>query len=301
VSLFIQPPPIETGNSIGIVAPGRKIDALSIAATKQIVEDLGYNVVLGRNLYTQNHTYLSAADEERLSDLQFMLDSPDINAILCARGGYGTTRIIDRLDFTVFRKNPKWVCGFSDITALHLKLQQLGVQSIHSTMPIMFGKPESKSSIDSLFQALKGTPQTIEAKGSEFNKTGNSAAVLVGGNLSLLADSLGTSTEVDTANKILVIEEIDEYLYKIDRLLVQLKRAGKLNNLAGLVVGHITDCKESELPFGETYQQIILNHVSAFNYPVGFNFPIGHDNPNLAFVEGKEYVFTVTRDRSSLL
>ena len=170
-----------------------------------------------------------------------MLDNPDIKAIICARGGYGTTRIIDFIDFATFQKNPKWIVGFSDVTALHLKVSQLGIESIHGTMPILFSKPESASAIESIKQILfgSGTP-VIMAEPNKANRPGRSVSQVLGGNLSLIVDSIGTSNEPDLTGKILIMEEIDEYLYKIDRMLTQLRRAGKLDNLSGLIVGHMS-------------------------------------------------------------
>jgi muramoyltetrapeptide carboxypeptidase len=297
---MINPPSLTLGNTIGIVAPGRKLDASIIYQAKELIEARGFNVEFGPHLFSNAHSYLSALDNERLVDFQQMLDNPSIKVILCARGGYGTTRILDQLDFSLFQKNPKWICGFSDITALHLKLNVLGIQSIHGIMPVLFTKEDSRSSIDSLFKLLTGKAEIIEAPGSDFNRTGEATGELVGGNLSLLIDSLGTSSEINTVNKILVIEEIDEPSYKIDRMMVQLKRAGKLNKLAGLVVGHMTNIKEGELPFGESVHQIILNQVAELNYPVAFNFPIGHENPNMAWIEGGRSLFTVTKSGAAI-
>lgn len=297
---MIQPPFLQQGETIGIVAPGRTLDASIIYQAKELIESRGFKVELGSNLFSTAHSYLSAKDSERLADLQHMLDNPVIRVILCARGGYGTTRILDQLDFNLFQKNPKWICGFSDITSLHLKLNSLGIQSIHSTMPVLFIKDESKSSVDSLFNLLTGKNEIIEAKASDFNRIGECTGELIGGNLALLVDSLGTSTEINTINKILALEEIDEPAYNIDRMMVQLKRAGKLDRLAGLVIGHMTDIKEGELPFGESAHEIISNHVKDFDYPVAFSFPIGHENPNLAWIEGGIYRLNSNHKKSQL-
>lgn len=297
---MIQPTWLKTGDTIGIIAPGRKLDKEVIYQAKASIESRGFNVELGAYLHSSSHSYLSASDNERLADLQHMLDKPTVKAIICARGGYGTTRIIDQLDFKLFLKSPKWICGFSDITALHLKINSLGYQSIHSTMPVLFTKDGSFSSVESLFHLLVGKYELIEVPSSTFNRLGQATGELLGGNLSLLVDSIGTSTELNTENKILVIEEIDEPAYKVDRMMVQLKRAGKLSKLAGLVIGHMTNIKEGELAFGESFQEIILQHVEAFQYPVAFNFPTGHDNPNMAWVEGKLCTLTTTRMGSSL-
>ena len=297
---MIRPAALQKNDTIGIIAPGRKLDNATLQSAVRIIESWGYQVKIGDKLFSTKHSYLSGSDEERLEDVQKMLDDPSVKAIICARGGYGTTRILDQLDFSSFVKNPKWVCGFSDITSLHLKLHMLGVQSIHGTMPVLFSKPESALSVETLKQVLGGNSVTLEAGSNSTNKPGKATGTLVGGNLSLIVDSLGTASEVDTANKILVIEEVEEYVYKIDRMFVQLKRAKKLQQLAGIVVGHMTDVQESELPFGESIEEIILNHVQEFKYPIGFGFPIGHENPNVAWIEGSNATLQVTGQKSSI-
>ena len=297
---MIQPPFLKKGDIIGIPATARKISREALAVAVQHIESWGFRVRLGKNIFSTTHSYLSGSDDERVADLQQMLDDHSIQAILCARGGYGTTRILDQLDFTAFLKNPKWVCGFSDITALHLKLQSLNVQSIHSTMPVLFKETESSTSIESFRKILLGENTALEASTHSLNLSGKASGKVVGGNLSLLVDSLGTNSELDTEHKILIVEEIDEYIYKIDRLFVQLKRAGKLKNLSGLVVGHLTDIEDSELPFGESVHQVILNQIKEYNYPVGFGFPIGHENPNLAWIEGAIGNLSVTKEKSTL-
>lgn len=297
---MIQPAFLSQGDTVCILAPGRKLDSKSVKASEVIIQSWGLNVVLGHNLLSNKHSYLSGTDAERLTDFQKALDDSSIKIIICARGGYGTTRILDQLNFSTFLKSPKWICGFSDITALHLKLQALNTQSIHSTMPVQLTKPEFADSVESLRKLLFGATTPLTAKSSTNNRTGVTEGKLVGGNLSLLTDSLGTSNEIQTDNKILVIEEIGEYTYRLDRMLVHLKRAGKLKNLAGLVVGHMTDIKESELPFGESVEQIIRNHTSEFEYPIGFNFPTGHEHPNLPWIEGATGRLSVTANTSTL-
>jgi muramoyltetrapeptide carboxypeptidase len=298
---MIRPTDLQKDDTIGLVAPGRKLDAATLHACTHVIESWGFRVQTSPNLLSSAHSYLAGSDAERLEDLQIMLDSPAIKAIICARGGYGTTRVLDQLDFRALLKKPKWICGFSDITALHLKLQKLGIQSIHGTMPVLFLKSDSTQSVDSLHKVLKGERAALAANPNSKNKMGSAEGNLVGGNLSLVVDSLGTSSEVDTENKILVIEEVDEYLYKIDRMFVQLKRAGKLQKLAGLAIGHMTDLKDTDLPFGETIESIILNHVKEFDYPVGFGFPVGHANPNLSWVEGGLGKLHVTREKSIIM
>ncbi|MFZ2906926.1 MAG: LD-carboxypeptidase [Cyclobacteriaceae bacterium] len=298
---MIRPPSLQKNDTIGIIAPGKKIEPGTVEEASRIIESWGLRVQISKNIFSTKHSYMAGTDDERLEDLQTMLDNPSVNAILCARGGYGLTRIIDRLDFNGFLKKPKWIGGFSDVTALHLKLQSLGVCSIHGTMPILFSKSESTSSVESLRKILQeGILPSISAVFDTANKMGEASGSVVGGNLSLITDSLATPSEIDTKNKILIIEEIDEYFYKIDRMMVQLKRANKLTNLAGLVVGYMSELKETELPFGESAKEIILNHVKEFRYPVAFGFPTGHENPNLAWVEGSRATLKVTPENSQL-
>lgn len=285
---------------MGIPAPGKKIPPEVVKSAINMIESWGYQVRIGKNVFSPTHSYLSGSDIERHADLQSMLDDDSIQAILCARGGYGTTRIIDQLDFTSFLKRPKWICGFSDVTALHLKLQSLKVQSIHGTMPIVFPIKDAESSVESLRKTLLGEFSVLSGGYLPSNRIGEANGEMVGGNLSLLVDSLGTSAEIDTKNKILVIEEVDEYFYKIDRMVTQLKRAGKLSELSGLVVGYMSVLKETELPFGESVYEIIMNGVNEYSYPVGFNFPIGHENPNLAWIEGGAGKLKITHEESML-
>ncbi|HMV07836.1 MAG TPA: LD-carboxypeptidase [Cyclobacteriaceae bacterium] len=297
---MIKPGFLRKGDKVCLVAPGRKLDRASIDTAAGILQEHGLSVRLGENLFSSAHSYLSGSDAERLADLQRALDDPSINAIICVRGGYGTNRILDQLDFTRFVKAPKWVCGFSDVTALHLKLQAVGIESIHGAMPVQFQKNGAGHSAESLIKTLFGTFEPLTAQFSAANRLGEGTGKLIGGNLSLLTDSLGTSNEIQTENKILVIEEVGEYAYRFDRMIVQLKRAGKLNKLAGLVIGHMTDIKEGELPFAETVEQMLRYHTREFNYPVAFNFLTGHDHPNLSWIEGADARLTATSTGSTL-
>lgn len=297
---MIVPRFLKPGDKIGIVAPGRKVIGEQLKTAIQTFSSWDLKVELSPNLFSNDHSYLAATDESRLRDFQAMMDDPSISAIVCARGGYGTTRILDRLDFRHFIKNPKWIIGFSDITALHLRLNILGIQSIHSTMPILFAKDDSFPSIASLRETLFGSSQMIKAHATTYNKHGAATGEVVGGNLSLLVDSLSTPADADLGDKILIVEEIDEYLYKIDRMFTHLLRAGKLSRLRGLAVGYFSDIKDTSPVFGETVEQIILEKVSQYNYPVAFNMPIGHENPNLAWRSGSTMTLTVNNDGSTL-
>lgn len=303
VCLFLtmrRPTSLKAGDWIGLVAPGRKVDYQNVEAAINTFTFWGLKVAFGANLFSEEHSYLGSTDAKRSSDLQMMLDDERIKAIICARGGYGTTRIIDQLDFSNFIKTPKWVVGFSDITALHLKIFTLGIESIHGLMPVLFDKPENASSISSLQDELFGHQGVLTSGSLKSNRAGVATGNVLGGNLSLLVDSLGTSSEPMLDSQILIIEEIDEPFYKVDRMLTQLKRAGKLDELAGLVVGHMTGLKGGELPFGETIEEIVLNKVGQFHYPVAFGFPIGHESPNLAWIHGSSMTLKVDLEGSSL-
>lgn len=299
---MISPPLLNSGDKIGVVATGRKVSARDVETAGDIFQSWGMEVVHAPSLHSEDHAYLAGSDAQRISDFQQFLDNPEIKAIICARGGYGTTRILDHLDFSPLFKHPKWIVGFSDVTALHLKLLKLGIKSIHGTMPILFSKIESSSSIESLRGSLIGESTVVSALAhNPYNKYGKATGLVIGGNLSLIADAIGTSSDPDTNGKILIIEEIDEYIYKIDRMLVHLKRSGKLDNLAGLIVGHMTDIKDSELAFGESIEQIVLNKTIERNYPIAFNFPIGHQNPNIAWVHGSVMTLNVTGTGAQLV
>jgi len=297
---MIKPSPLQIGDTVTIVAPARKLTAEDLSMAVSTLESWGLGVVLPKNIGSQKHSYLAGTDAERLEDFQQAINDANIKAIICARGGYGSTRIIDRLDFAPLTRYPKWVVGFSDITAIHLALFRYGMESIHGTMPVLFAKPDAGSSLSSLKEALFGSNVVLIAKKFERNKPGSGRGEVVGGNLSLIVDSLGTPSEPDLCGKILILEEIDEYLYKIDRMLVQLKRSGKLHELAGLILGHFTDIQDTTLPFGESVEDIVLNAVSDYRYPVAFGFPTGHENPNLAWPHGAIGSLVVNAEGSSL-
>lgn len=291
---------LQAGDHVGIVAPGRKVKPEDVEVAGKTFSAWGFNVVYGDNLFSDEHSYLSASDQHRLADLQKMLDDPAIKAIFCARGGYGTTRILDQLDFSKFEDSPKWIVGFSDITALHLKLYNKGFASLHATMPILFSQNDSQDSVQALRKVLFGETTTLRAIGNARNKAGDAVGKIVGGNLSLVVDSLATSNEVDTAENILLIEEIEEYRYKIDRMLTQLKRAGKLESLSGLIVGHFTAINDSTLAFGESVEDMILHHTKDYSFPIAFNFPSGHENPNLPWIHGAVMKLSVSPQQTIL-
>ncbi|MCF6404042.1 LD-carboxypeptidase [Chitinophaga filiformis] len=296
------PPYLKKGDLIGITCSSSKMDQQAAEYAAGVISSWGYQVHLGITVGTSFHNF-SAPDELRLEELQDMLDDPDIKAIIFGRGGYGLVCILDDLDFKKFRKHPKWICGYSDITVLHTHIhQQYGIPTIHSMMCSGI-RPDTVENeyVDSLRLALKGTPYRYACAPHDLNRTGKASGQLIGGNLSLLANLSGTESQPDTKGKILFLEDISEYRYNIDRMMYNLKRAGWLEDLAGLVVGSFTDSKETETPFGQTEYEIIRNIVQDYDYPVCFGFPVGHTNENYALKIGLPHELHVTARQSRLL
>ena len=292
---MICPPFLQQGSVIGITCPSSYVAAEKVAAAVMVLENWGFTIKQGDTIGTQYH-YFSGTDEDRLDDLQAMMDDPDIDAILMGRGGYGMSRIIDDLDFTAFLENPKWICGFSDITLLlgHIEAR-FGMQSLHSPMCGAFTlETANETYLETFYAALTGESIYYHSAPSVYNRLGQAHAVLTGGNLSMLAHMVGSESEVDTGGKILFIEDIEEYLYKMDRMLLTLKRAGKLDNLAGLVVGYLTNMLDTERPFGQTIEEMILDKVKKYDYPVCFNFPSGHEQVNHTLTMGEVHKLSVT-------
>jgi len=238
---------------------------------------------------------------DRQNELQSMMDDPEIHAILCARGGYGLSRIISQLDFTKIKAHPKWVIGFSDITILHAALQKQGIQSIHGPMSAGFGKGDAGLPyIMALKQMLEGAALPVEAKAHPANLLGHSEGNLVGGNLCLMTHLIGGENQLDTKGKILCFEDVGEYHYNVDRMLIQCKNAGLLDGLAGLVVGGFTDMKDDATAFGETIIEMILRITKGANYPICFDFPISHDLNNMPVQLGATYQLAVTENATVL-
>ena len=268
----------------------------------ETLQQWGYRVRIGATLGGDSENYFSGTDEQRLADLQQALDDPAVNAILCGRGGYGLSRIIDALDLTRFRQRPKWIIGFSDVTVLHAQLfTQYDTASLHSPMAGAFNDGGvTGEGVLSLRRALTGEPAAYTCAPHPFNRHGRAIAPLVGGNLSILAHLTGSPGEIDTRGKLLFLEDVGEYLYNIDRMLIQLKRSGKLAHLAGLVVGGFTELKDTTRPFGATVEQIIRDAVSDYNYPVCFGFPVSHGAGNVALKMGVTHTLIVS-DEPTLL
>jgi muramoyltetrapeptide carboxypeptidase len=279
------PPYLKKGDKIGIVACARKISREELQLSIDILVSWGLQPVLGKNLFKSENQY-SGSDNERAEDLQQMLDEESVKAVISARGGYGTVRIIDKLDFQNFKQHPKWIVGYSDITVLHSHIHNFGIETLHATMPINFTK--NAEATETLRKALFGESLSYEVPSHLLNRKGNAEGELVGGNLSLLYALAGSSSDIDTKGKILFIEDLDEYLYHIDRMMVSLKRSGKLEGLAGLVVGGMSDMKDNLVPFGKTAEEIVYDAVKEYDFPVCFDFPAGHIDRNLAVVLGRK-------------
>ncbi len=278
---------------IAITCPAGYMAKEKAQACIETLQRWDLQVMVGKTLGSGSNNYFSGTDEERLNELQAMLDSDSIQAILCGRGGYGVSRIIDQLDFRRFKKNPKWIIGYSDITALHAHLNsKLKIASLHSPMASAFNDDEDEF-IVALHKTLFGKKQYYRCGIHALNRQGKINGELVGGNLSLLAHLTGTASDIDTRNKILFIEDIGEYIYAVDRMMLQLKRSGKLDQLAGLIVGGFTDMKDTERPFGSTVYEAIYEQVKEYNYPVCFDFPVSHSNRNYALKVGGNYELTV--------
>jgi muramoyltetrapeptide carboxypeptidase len=290
-----SPPALRSGDQVAIVCPARKVSHAELEAAIAILTAWGLEVVLGATVTAEHHQF-AGSDAVRCQDIQQQLDDPSIRAILCARGGYGTTRIIDQLDFSRFADNPKWIAGFSDITTLNCHLLALGHESIHGVMPLLFNQEGGEQALESLRCALFGEPISYFTPQHPFNQLGTATGELIGGNLSLLQTITGTASDCSLAGRILFIEDIDEYLYNIDRMMVHLDRTGKLASLAGLLVGHFTDSKDNAIPFGQTPYEIIQTYAAKYNFPVAYGFPVGHEPLNMALICGRKAQMTVDAD-----
>lgn len=296
---MIEPPFLKQGDTIGLVATARKLTWEEAQPTIGILADAGFKVRTGQRMFGAENQF-SGSDDDRAADIQRMLDDPDVKAILCARGGYGTVRIIDKLDFTDFEKNPKWVCGFSDVTVLHAHINQnYGIVTMHSSMPLSMRKlAADHPQVITMINSLRGKLQQYDFEKHTLNRQGTNSAEVVGGNLSILYSILGSRSDVDTSGKILFLEDLDEYLYHIDRMMMNLKRNGKLANLAALMVGGMNDMNDNAIPFGKTAEEIIREAVEEYDYPVCFNFPAGHLEDNRALILGKKATLRITENGS---
>jgi muramoyltetrapeptide carboxypeptidase len=296
------PPYLKAGDTIGIVCPAGYMSAERVQPCINQLREWGFHVKTGMTVGSTSENYFAGTDEERLNDFQQMLDDDKINAILCGRGGYGVSHIIDQIDFKKFVEKPKWIIGFSDITLLHLHIYtNYGISTLHAPMAGAFiGKENNDKYLLSLKHALTGGKIKYTEESHEFNRKGEVIGELIGGNLALMVHSIGTDSDIKTKGRILFIEDVGEYLYNIDRMMYQLKRAGKFDKLGGLIVGGFTNIKDTERPFGKTAEQIIHEIIKDHDFPVCFNFPVSHDPENVALKIGVGYKFKVSKNKVTL-
>jgi muramoyltetrapeptide carboxypeptidase len=291
------PPYLKPGDTILIIATARKTNLQELEPVVNKITSWGLKVEFGKNLFGEENQF-SGTDAERMEDLQWALNHPSAKAIIIARGGYGTLRIIDSVNFEGFKKNPKWLIGFSDVTVLHNELYNLGFCSMHATMPNNFFNDEAAT--DSIRQLLFNQTIDYQIAAHPLNRKGEASGDLIGGNLSLLYAITGSRSEMDFDGKILFLEDLDEYLYHIDRMMIQLKRKGKLEKLAGLIVGGMSSMRDNTIPFGSTAEESIIRNVGEYSYPVCFNFPAGHIPVNMAFYHGHKIKLTVNETKRSI-
>lgn len=285
-------PKLQKGDLIAIVAPAKAIEYEKIIFAAQQLEAAGFKVILGKHVADAYH-YFSAEDDKRAADFQDALNHPEVKAILCARGGYGCIRILDRIDWAIQLQQPKWIIGFSDVTVFHQYMDKWEIPSLHATMPLDFGTGTA-SSLEALISCMTEQQFSYEIAPCEYNKPGRSKGKLTGGNLSILYSLIGTSLQPDYHGKILFIEDVGEALYSIDRMFYALEKSGILDQISGLIVGGMTQMKDSEPGFGKNYCEIIQEHLRYKGIPVCFNFPAGHQQENLALILGVETEMIVT-------
>lgn len=272
VPAYLQP-----GDKVAVVNPAKRLQS-DMAAGLQLLKDWGFEPVLGQHVKDEHHIF-AGEDAQRQQDLQWALDDPEIKGIVIARGGYGTTRILDQLSFDAFEKQPKWICGFSDITTLLCRLDNLGHSAIHGPMVASMGRDDESD--EYLKSMLKGNSLTYEVSCRRGNVPGNAEAEMIGGNLTMICNSIGTSSEINTKNRILFLEEVGEYIYHLDRMMVHLLRAGKLSSLKGVIIGDFSNMKDHNDTFGLSTLEVLRSHLNHLGCPVVYGFPSGHEHKNL--------------------
>jgi muramoyltetrapeptide carboxypeptidase len=300
---LIQPEHLKSGDTISILAPSGVLNNFDNKITKaiNIFRSWGLNVVLGNHIYDKNG-HFAGTDKNREKDFQKALDNKNIKAIWCARGGYGAVRIIDKLNFDNYLKNPKWIIGFSDITVIHNKLNFLNSESIHAMMITGFEDiGQNNDSLSKLKNVLFGDSLSYSIASNKNNKTGKSEGIIVGGNLTLIQSTIGSKTELKMKDKILFIEEIGEYAYHIDRMLYSLKRAGYFENCKGLIVGQISDLKKNTTDFGRSINELILDVLDEYNFPILFDFPAGHEKTNFPIILGRKVILDVSKSDGKVI
>ncbi|TVZ58133.1 muramoyltetrapeptide carboxypeptidase [Flavobacteriaceae bacterium MAR_2010_105] len=301
---LIRPNDLKPGDTVAIVAPSGILKGKQgeIQQAVNLLKSWGLHTVVGKHVFSQaNH--FAGTDDERCEDFQKAMDDPTISAIWCARGGYGTVRILDKLDFTKFKKHPKWLIGYSDITALHNQFHNEGFESIHALMctSLTDDLDDIKETVNTFKAAIFGEPINYTLKGSDYNREGTITAPLVGGNLTMLHTMLGSKTSIDVGGSILFIEEIGEYKYHIDRMLQSLKRAGYFEHCKGVIVGDMSKLRKNTTLWGTSIEQLILDALAEYNFPIAFNMPAGHEKDNRAMILGRTIQLTVSSSQSTVV
>ena len=301
---LVRPPYLKVGDTVAIVAPSGvlKNKNVEIQLAQDLLSSWGLHSVLGEHLYADSN-HFAGTDAQRCADVQNAMDDPTISAIWAARGGYGTVRILDKLDYTKFKKKPKWVIGYSDITALHNQLHNEGFESIHAVMAAGITKDlkDIEESVANFKDAIFGKPLAYTLEGSEYNKVGNASGELVGGNLTMIHTMLGSKTSIDVSGKILFIEEVGEHLYHIDRMLQSLKRAGYFDNCKGVIVGDFSNVRVNTTPWGSNVEQLILDALADYNFPIAFKMHAGHEDDNRAMIFGRKVELKVSKAQSTVV
>ncbi len=300
MSTLIKPAYLEKGDTVAIVAPAGVVVKEEMDKAKKLLESWGLKVLYGENLFKEENQF-AGSDSQRLKDFQNVLDDESVKAIFCARGGYGTIRIIDKIDWKNFIAKPKWVLGYSDITVIHAKIHNLGIESIHSPMPINMARMDEKDPIlTQIMEVLFYGQLNYANLYHHLNRNGFGRAKIFGGNLSILYSLLGTKYDIDYKGKFLFIEDVNEYFYKVDRILHSFRLAGKFDELEGILVGGFTDMKDDERPFGKNAQEIIYDITADYNFPVAFGLPIGHQKSNHPLILGAEIKLEIARQQAKI-
>jgi len=293
---------LKAGDTIGLVCPAGFMSMDRVQTCINTLQEWGFKAKVGLTVGSNSQNYFSGTDEGRLQDFQSMIDDKDVDAVLCARGGYGLTRIIDQIKFKKFVKHPKWIIGFSDVTVLHAHIySNYKIATLHAPMAGAFNDGGFENEyVGSLRDALVGKKADYHFAPHHFNKKGKASGELVGGNLALLTHLCGTRSDIQTKNKILFLEDVGEYLYNIDRMMYQLKRTGKFERLAGLLIGGFTDMKDTERPFGKEVYELINDIVTHYDFPIAFGFPVSHGKENYALKIGVQYELSVSDSKCAL-
>lgn len=292
------PPYLKPGDTVGILATARKVAEEPLGPAIKLLKSWGLNVVIGKTVGLDDNQ-LAGQDWQRATDLQQMLDNPSIKAVWCAKGGYGTVRIIDRIDFTKFRKKPKWIIGFSDATVLHSHINKMGIATVHGIVGISVSGATPEA-IESFRKSLFGGRIEYRIPPHAYNKNGKAYGEIMGGNLSVLYSIMGSPSEADYKGKIIFIEDLDEYLYHIDRMMMNLKRNGYFKNVRGIIIGGMTKMRDNDIPWGHDALQIVQDIVKEYNIPVCYNFPAGHIKDNRALIFGANAALEVTASGTKL-